>query len=131
MKQRALGRTGLRVSEIGLGTMTLGSMADEITSLRCLDKALDHGVDFIDAAEAYPVPPDAKYAGRTEEICGKWLEGRPRDSVVVATKVCGAGGGWFQGPVRSGRMALDRHNIERAVEGSLRSWTITWPRRTR
>ena len=60
MKQRTLGRTGLSVSEICLGTMTFGSMADEPTSLRCLDKAAAAGVDFIDVAEMYPVPPDPR-----------------------------------------------------------------------
>jgi aryl-alcohol dehydrogenase-like predicted oxidoreductase len=120
VRQRALGRTGLVVSEIGLGTMTFGSMADEAAGLRCLDQAFDAGVDFIDIAEVYPVPPDPKWAGVTEEICGKWLAERPRDSVIVATKVAGPGGGWFRGPVRSGRTALDRHHIARAVEESLR-----------
>jgi aryl-alcohol dehydrogenase-like predicted oxidoreductase len=120
MKQRMLGRTGLSVSELCLGTMTFGTMADEATSLRCLDKAADAGIDFIDIAEVYPVPPDPEYAGRSEEICGRWLAGRRRDSVIVASKVAGPGGGWFRGPVRSGKTALDRHNIEAAVEGSLR-----------
>ena len=120
MQQRRLGRTGLVVSELCLGTMTFGSMADEAASLACLDKAFDAGVDFIDVAEVYPVPPDPRHAGASEEICGKWLANRPRDSVVVATKVAGPSGGWFQAPVRSGRTALDRHNIERAVEASLK-----------
>lgn len=120
MKQRLLGRTGISVSEICLGTMTFGSMADESASLRCLDQAFDAGVDFIDVAEVYPVPPDPSYAGASEQICGKWLANRSRDSVVVATKVAGPGGGWFRGPVRSGRTALDRHHIERAVDASLR-----------
>jgi aryl-alcohol dehydrogenase-like predicted oxidoreductase len=100
--------------------MTFGSMADEAAAFACLDKAFDAGVNFIDVAEVYPVPPDPKYAGRTEEICGKWLAGRPRDSVIVATKVAGRGGGWFQAPVRSNTTGLDRHHIERAVEGSLK-----------
>jgi aryl-alcohol dehydrogenase-like predicted oxidoreductase len=120
MKQRLLGRTGISVSEICLGTMTFGSMADESASLRCLDQAFDAGVDFIDVAEVYPVPPDPSYAGASEQICGKWLANHSRDSVVVATKVAGPGGGWFRGPVRSGRTALDRHHIERAVDASLR-----------
>jgi aryl-alcohol dehydrogenase-like predicted oxidoreductase len=119
MKRRRLGRSGLMVSEICLGTMTFGSMADEGTSLRILDRAYDAGVDFLDVAEVYPVPPDPKWAGRSEEIVGKWLEGKPRDAVFVATKVAGPGGGWFQAPVRHGRTALDRHSIARAVEGSL------------
>jgi aryl-alcohol dehydrogenase-like predicted oxidoreductase len=120
VKRRRLGRTGLWVSEIGLGTMTFGSMADERESLAILDRAFDAGVDFLDAAEVYPVPPDEKWVGRTEEICGKWLAGRARDAVVVASKVAGPTGGWFQGPVRSGRTALDRHHVERACEASLR-----------
>lgn len=120
MKFRRLGRSGLVVSEIGLGTMTFGSMADEVESLVCMDAAFDAGVNFIDAAEIYPVPPDRSYAGRSEEICGKWLAGKPRDAVIVASKVAGPTGGWFQGPVRSGNTGLDRHNVERAVEDSLR-----------
>ena len=120
MQYRRLGRSGLVVSEIGLGTMTFGSMADEAASLACLDKAFDAGVNFLDAAEVYPVPPDPSTAGATEEICGKWLAGRRRDSVIVASKVAGPTGGWFQGPVRSGQTGLDRHNIERAVDDSLR-----------
>jgi aryl-alcohol dehydrogenase-like predicted oxidoreductase len=120
VRQRRLGRSGLVVSEIGLGTMTFGSMTDEATALRCLDRAFDAGVNLLDAAEVYPVPPDPRWAGATEQICGKWLAGRSRDAVIVATKVAGPGGGWFQAPVRAGHTALDRHHVERAVEGSLR-----------
>src|SRR6185295_15119112 len=119
MKRRRLGRTGLAVSEICMGTMTFGNQADEKTSLAILDRAWDAGVDFLDIAEVYPVPPDARYAGRSEEICGKWLRGKPRDAVFVATKVAGPGMGWFVAAVREGKTALDRHHIERAVEGSL------------
>ncbi|MCP5040133.1 MAG: aldo/keto reductase [bacterium] len=119
MKQRRLGRTGLVVSEIGMGTMTFGSMADEAVSHAIMDRAIEHGINFFDAAEMYPVPPNAKWAGKTEEIVGKWLAGRPRDSIILASKVTGPGGGWFLGPVRSGNTGLDRHNIIRAVEGSL------------
>jgi aryl-alcohol dehydrogenase-like predicted oxidoreductase len=120
MKYRRLGRSGLVVSEIGLGTMTFGSMADEATSRACLDKAFDAGVDFLDTAEIYPVPPDPERVGRSEEIVGRWLSGRPRDAVFVATKVAGPGRGWFQAPLRGGKTGLDAHHIERAVEGSLR-----------
>ncbi|MBI4516806.1 MAG: aldo/keto reductase [Deltaproteobacteria bacterium] len=120
MKRRRLGRTGLVVSEIGMGTMTFGNQADERTSLAILDRAWDAGVDFIDIAEVYPVPPDPKYAGRSEEICGKWLAGKKRDAVLLATKVAGPGQGWFIPAVREGKTALDRHHIERALEASLR-----------
>ena len=106
--------------EICLGTMTFGSMADETTSLAILDRAFDSGLVFLDAAESYPVPPDPKWAGRTEEILGKWLAGRPRDAVVIATKIAGPSGGWFQAPVRAGLGSLDRHSLARAVEASLR-----------
>ena len=64
MKQRRLGGTALHVTDICLGTMTFGSMTDEKESLACLDKAFDAGVNFIDVAEIYPVPPDRSYAGR-------------------------------------------------------------------
>lgn len=120
MKQRRLGRTGLVVSEICLGTMTFGNQADEKTSLAILDKAFDRGVDFLDVAEVYPVPPERKWAGRSEEIVGKWLKTKPRDAVLVATKVAGPGGGWFVTPVRENKGSLDRHHIRKALEGSLR-----------
>ena len=119
MKSRRLGRSALVVSELGLGTMTFGSMADEAQSLAIMDRALEAGIDFFDTAEIYPVPPDPKYAGRSEEILGKWLSGRRRDSVFIATKIAGPGGGWFQAPVRGGKVGLDRHSIESAVELSL------------
>jgi aryl-alcohol dehydrogenase-like predicted oxidoreductase len=120
MKYRRLGRSGLVVSELCLGTMTFGSMADEAAGLACMDKAFDAGVDFLDVAEVYPVPPRAEWAGRSEEIVGQWLRSKPRDAVFIATKVAGPGRGWFQAPVRHGKTSLDAHNIDRAVEGSLR-----------
>ena len=120
MKTRRLGRTGLLVSEIGLGTMTFGSMADERESARILDRAAAAGIDFLDIAEVYPVPPRPDWAGRSEEIVGRWLEGKPRDKFFVATKIAGPSGGWFVAAVRSGNTALDRHSIERAVDASLK-----------
>jgi aryl-alcohol dehydrogenase-like predicted oxidoreductase len=120
MEQRRLGTTGLTVSKICLGTMTFGSQADEATSRRILDKAFDAGVDFLDAAETYPVPPRAEWAGQTELFIGRWLAERPRDSVIVATKIAGPAGGWFVPPIRGGRTSLDAHHIERAVDASLK-----------
>jgi aryl-alcohol dehydrogenase-like predicted oxidoreductase len=120
MKQRRLGASGLKVSEICLGTMTFGFMADEAESFRILDRAFEGGVDFFDVAEIYPVPPNPKLAGRSEEIVGKWLKTKNREAIVIATKVAGPSGGWFVTPIRGGRTCLDAHNIERAVEGSLR-----------
>src|SRR5262249_37765609 len=85
MKIHRMGRTGLKVSEICLGTMTFGHQCDERTSFAILDKAAGQGVTFLDTADVYPVPPSPETAGRTEEIVGKWLEGR-REQFVVATK---------------------------------------------
>ena len=85
MKNRRLGRTGLKVSEICLGTMTFGHQCDERTSFAILDKAAERGVDFLDTADVYPVPPSPETAGRTEEIVGTWLQGK-RDRFVLATK---------------------------------------------
>ncbi len=121
MKTRRLGKSGLVVSEICLGTMTFGSFADEKESHAMLDFAESKGVDFLDVAEIYPVPPDEKWAGKSEEIVGNWLEKRGRrETLFIATKIAGPSGGWFRAAVRGGRTALDRHNVERAIEGSLR-----------
>ncbi|HNF27742.1 MAG TPA: aldo/keto reductase, partial [Leptospiraceae bacterium] len=98
MKKRRLGKSGIVVSEIGMGTMTFGSTCDEPTAFKVMDKALDAGVDFFDTAEVYPVPPDEKYVFKTEEIVGKWLKARKRDSVIIASKVAGPGHGWFSPP---------------------------------
>ncbi|WP_457597160.1 aldo/keto reductase [Hydrogenimonas sp.] len=120
MKHRYIGKTGLRVSPLCMGTMTFGSFCDERESFAIMDKAYEAGVNFFDTAELYPVPPRASWAGRTEEIVGRWLKGRPRDSVILATKVAGAASGWFVPPIRHGLTAIDRFHIERAVEGSLK-----------
>ncbi len=120
MKSRRLGRTGLVVSEICMGTMTFGSMADEKTSHAILDRAAELGIDFLDVAEIYPVPPRPDWAGRSEEIVGSWLKQKPRADFFVATKVAGPSGGWFRAPVGRGQTSLDRHHIERAVERSLK-----------
>lgn len=113
MKTRRLGRTGLKVSEICLGTMTFGHQCDEKTSFAIMDRAADGGVDFIDTADVYPVPPSPETAGRSEDIVGAWLRGK-RDRFVLATK-CRARTG--HGPNDEG---LSRRHILRSVEGSLR-----------
>lgn len=120
MEYRYIGRSGLRVSPICLGTMTFGSQCDEKTALAIMDKAYDSGVNFFDTAELYPVPPSGELAGLTEEIVGKWLKSKPRESLILASKVAGAASGWFVPPIRHGLTAIDRFHIERAVEGSLK-----------
>jgi aryl-alcohol dehydrogenase-like predicted oxidoreductase len=119
MKTRRLGRSALYVSEICMGTMTFGNQADEAMSHRILDKSFDAGITFYDTAENYPVPPDPKYAGLTEEIVGRWMKTKPRDAVLLATKVSGPSHGWIKSAQRSGMTAMDRHNIVRAIEASL------------
>jgi aryl-alcohol dehydrogenase-like predicted oxidoreductase len=119
MKRNRLGRSGIVVSEICMGTMTFGSMADEKAAIEILDRSFEAGIDFYDTAENYPVPPDPKYAGRTEEILGRWMKTKPRDALIIATKVSGPSHGWIKAAVRSGMTTLDRHNIVRAVEASL------------
>ncbi|KPF77089.1 aldo/keto reductase [alpha proteobacterium AAP81b] len=119
MKTRRLGRSALHVSPICMGTMTFGSQADEATSHRILDMSLDAGINFFDTAENYPVPPKEEWAGRTEEIVGRWMKTKRRDEVIIATKVSGPSHGWLKSSQRAGMTALDRHNIVRAVEASL------------
>jgi aryl-alcohol dehydrogenase-like predicted oxidoreductase len=120
LKHRRLGKSPIYVSDICMGTMTFGSQADEKMSLRVLDQSLDAGINFFDTAENYPVPPDIKWVGRTEEIMAKWLKTKDRDAVILATKVCGPSHGWITASQRAGMTAMDRHNITRAVEASLK-----------
>ena len=101
MERRRLGSSGVTVTDICMGTMTFGCQCDEKLSFEIMDRAYDAGVDFYDAAEIYPVPPTAELYGVTEEIVGKWLQTKPRESVIVATKVTGPGHGWFVPPVRA------------------------------
>ena len=120
MRKNRLGKSAVVVSDICMGTMTFGNQSDEAEAFRIMDMAYDAGVDFYDTAEMYPVPPDAKYIGRTEEIVGRWLKTKERDSIILASKVAGPGHGWITPPLRGGKTGLDRHHIMRAVEGSLR-----------
>jgi len=120
MEYRYIGRSGLRVSPVCLGTMMFGSMCDKKESFAIMDKAFDAGINFFDTAEVYPVPPRAETYGITEEIVGEWLQTKNRDSLILATKVAGAASGWFVPPVRAGLTAIDSHHIIKGVEGSLR-----------
>lgn len=120
MERRRLGKSGIVVSDMCMGTMTFGSQTDEKAAFAIMDRAYDIGIDFYDTAEVYPVPPEERYMGVTEEIVGRWMKTKPRDSLIIATKVAGPGHGWITPPVRSGKSGLDRHHIVRAIEGSLR-----------
>lgn len=115
MQLRPLGRTGIRVPPLCLGTMTFGLQCDEPTSFAILDRASEGGIDFIDTADVYPLGGDFTTAGRTEEIIGRWMRERGnRDRIVLATKCAGRMG---PGPNEGG---LSRYHIQRAVEASLR-----------
>lgn len=120
MQHRYIGKTGLRVTPICLGTMSFGSWSDEKESFKIMDKSVDFGINFFDTAELYPVPPKAEYSGETESIIGRWLKGKQRDKLIIASKVAGAANGWFVPPIRHGMTAVDKFHIKAAVEGSLK-----------
>jgi aryl-alcohol dehydrogenase-like predicted oxidoreductase len=116
--------------------MTFGQQNNEHEAHAQLDRALDAGVNFIDTAEMYPVPPRAQTQGRTEQYIGSWLAERGcRDRVVLATKVAGPAD-WLP-YLRGGKARLDRPNIEAAIEGSLKRlrtdyidlYQLHWPDR--
>jgi 1-deoxyxylulose-5-phosphate synthase len=113
LEYRALGRTGLRVSRLCLGTMTFGLQCDEETSRAILDTAAEHGITFLDTADVYPSGGTPDTVGRTETILGRWLR-RRRDDFIVATKCCGRTGPrpWDGG--------CSRKHILDAVDKSLR-----------
>lgn len=113
MKYRKLGRTGLLVSEVCLGTMTFGNQIDEATSINLIKWAVDHGVNFIDTADLY-------VEGKTEQIVGKALKGM-RDQVVLATKA----GAWKSGPTVND-IGLSRKFIMKCVEDSLRRLDVDY-----
>src|ERR1041384_5156295 len=121
MEYRTLGRTGIKVSVIGLGTMTFGEQNTEADGHEQIDYALDQGVNLIDTAEMYSVPPRAETYGSTERIIGSWLKkSGKRDKLVLCTKVAGRATELLPlDYVRGGKNELNRENIVAAVESSL------------
>ncbi len=116
MQYKPLPRTDLNVSRVCLGTMTWGEQNTEAQAHEQLDYAVGEGINFIDTAEMYPVPPNAKTQGRTESYLGTWLAKQQRDSLVIATKVAGPGRrDW----IRDGRTDLTADVIADAVDTSL------------
>ena len=126
MEFRYIGKSGLRVSSICMGTMTFGSSTDEKEAFKILDMAYDRGINFYDTAELYPVSPKKETIGLTEAILAKWLKTKPRDSIILATKIAGAASGWFVPPVRHGLTAIDSFHIKRAIEGSLKRLQVDY-----
>ncbi len=135
MKYKQLGESDLKVSEICLGTMTYGEQNTIEDAQQQLDYAIAQGVNFIDAAKMYPVPPRAETQGRTEAFIGEWLKKQQRDKVIVATKIAGSGRPfkWLRG----GATNIERDNIKQAVDDSLKRlqtnyidlYQIHWPDR--
>jgi aryl-alcohol dehydrogenase-like predicted oxidoreductase len=136
MNYRLLANSGIKVSQICLGTMTWGNQNSQREAFEQLDYALDQGINFIDTAELYPVPPEAETYGATETIIGNWLKksGR-REEIVLASKVCGPTA-WCP-HIRKGEAKLDCENIFSAIEGSLKRlqtdyldlYQVHWPAR--
>jgi len=120
MEYRELGRTGVTVSALTLGTMTFGEQNTEAEGHAQMDYAVDRGINIFDAAEIYPIPPKPETQGRTEAIIGTWLEARKnRDKVVIATKVAGRSStiNWLRDDGALSRQSKDQ--ILEAVDKSL------------
>ena len=137
LEMRKLGRTGIDVTSICLGTMTWGQQNTEAEGHAQLDHSIARGINFIDTAEMYSIPPKAETQGSTERIIGTWLAVRGgRDKLVIATKVSGrTGSDWLRPDGKGAR--LDESNIRYAVEQSLRRlrtdyidlYQLHWPDR--
>ena len=134
MQYQLLPSTDMDVSKVCLGTMTWGEQNSEVEAHTQLDYSIDLGINFIDTAEMYPVPPNGKTQGRTEEYLGTWLAKQSRDKLYIATKIAGPGRrDW----VRGGRTDLTKGIIAEAVETSLARlqtdyidlYQIHWPQR--
>ncbi len=136
MRYKKLGSSDLEVSEICLGTMTFGEQNTEAEAQAQLDIAVEYGVNFIDTAEMYPIPPRSETYTKTEQIIGNWLQKTgKREQLILASKVIGQAD-WMP-HVRGGKACLDRNNIEQAIEGSLKRlqtdyldlYQVHWPDR--
>jgi aryl-alcohol dehydrogenase-like predicted oxidoreductase len=136
MQYRQLGHTDVQVSQICLGTMTWGEQNTEAQAHEQLDMALEAGVNFIDTAEMYPVPPKQETYALTERYIGNWLKQRQtRDKIILATKVAGRAD-WLP-YLRDGKNCFDRDNIETALNYSLQRlqtdyidvYQLHWPDR--
>lgn len=134
MQLNRLGQTDIKVSLICLGSMTWGEQNNEQEAFAQLDAAIDAGINFIDTAEMYPVPPRSETCGRTESIIGNWIKQRGnREKLVIATKVTGPG----LGHLRKGQHHLDAATINDAVNCSLQRlgldyidlYQVHWPER--
>lgn len=137
MRRNRLGRTDLTIPVVCLGTMTFGEQNTEAEGHAQLDYALDHGIDFIDTAEFYSIPPKPETQGRTEEIIGSWLKARGnRSRVTIASKVCGRSDmNWFRDartPCRLTRAQVDEavfKSLKRMAIDTIDVYQVHWPDR--
>ncbi|MCZ2206224.1 aldo/keto reductase [Cylindrospermopsis raciborskii] len=135
VKYNQLGESNLYVSDICLGTMTYGHQNTGSEAYEQLDYAVDKGINFIDTAEMYPVPPRGETQGKTEVYIGEWLKNQQRDKLIIATKIAGPGRPFTW--LRGGNNKVDQQNIQQAVEESLKRlqtdyidlYQIHWPER--
>jgi len=136
MEYRKLGTTDIDVSVICLGTMTWGEQNNQEQAFEQMDYALAQGVNFIDTAELYAIPPKAETYGRTEEIIGEWLKERcSREQIILASKIAGLGD-WVP-HIRNGRTRFNRQDIVVALDASLKRlqtdyldlYQLHWPQR--
>ena len=134
MQYNKLPHSSLEISQICLGTMTYGEQNSEREAFEQLDYALERGVNFIDTAEMYPVPPSSESQGLTETYIGNWLKkSGKREKVILATKVAGP----RNIPYIRDNMSLDRRNIHQAIDDSLKRlqtdhidlYQLHWPQR--
>ena len=137
MIYRKLGNTDINVSVICLGTMTWGQQNTRDEAFEQMDYALSQGVNFIDTAELYAIPPKADTYGRTEEIIGSWLQTRGnREQIVLASKIAGPGEDWIP-HIRNGKTRFNRIDIASALDASLQRlhtdyldlYQLHWPQR--
>ncbi|WP_196260935.1 aldo/keto reductase [Pelagibacterium limicola] len=133
MERRELGRTGISVTRICLGTMTWGEQNTEADAFAQLDYAVDHGVNFLDTAELYSTPGRAETQGSTERIIGNWLSQRGRrDDIVIASKIAGPGNAWIRGGAKIDAeqivVALDQ-NLARLKSDYIDLYQLHWPNR--
>lgn len=135
MKMRRLGHSELEVPHICLGTMTFGQQNSEAEAHEQLDYSLEHGINFIDTAEMYPVQARAETSGLTEKYVGSWLVKQQRDRIILASKATGPGRSFDW--IRNNQLHFSRENLQKALHGSLQRlqtdyldlYQLHWPDR--
>ncbi|HHE65736.1 MAG TPA: aldo/keto reductase, partial [Bacteroidetes bacterium] len=137
MRYSALGEADIKVSAICLGTMTFGEQNTEQEGHQQLNFAVENGINFIDTAELYSIPPKPETVGNTEKIIGTWLTKRgKRDDLVIASKITGPGFDWVS-HIRDAKTRFNSEHISQALEASLNRlqtdyidlYQLHWPER--